>query len=169
MRTITPVLCCVAFAGCTGTDPKTDQAHAAPDPINKTHMEQRIIPSLTFQKNDAEQAMEFYVDLFDNSRIIAVQRWGKDGPGKEGSIMQAVFMLKGLKFMCSDSPPVHEWDFSPAIANFVECSDDAEIERLFAALTEGGAVAMPLDDYGFSKKFAWVIDKFGVSWQLNLQ
>ena len=132
-------------------------------------MEQNIITSLTFQKNDAEEAMNFYVQLFDNSRIIDLHRWGKDGPGKEGTIMQATFELNGQKFMCSDSPPVHNWDFTPAVSNFVECKDEEEIERLFTKLSEGGEIAMPLNNYGFSQKFAWVLDRFGVSWQLNLR
>lgn len=130
---------------------------------------QQIITSLTFQKEDAEQAMNFYISLFDNSRIIKIQRWGKEGPSKEGTIMQATFELNGQKFMCSDSPPAHNWDFTPAISNFVECKNEKELERLFARLSEGGAVAMPLDNYGFSQKFGWVVDRFGVSWQLNLQ
>jgi predicted 3-demethylubiquinone-9 3-methyltransferase (glyoxalase superfamily) len=130
---------------------------------------QQIITSLTFQKNDAEQAMDFYVSLFDNSEIIDIQRWGKEGPGKEGTIMLAVFELNGQRFMCSDSPPVHNWDFTPAVSNYVECGNEEEIEKLFSKLSENGAVAMPLDNYGFSQKFGWVIDRFGVSWQLNLR
>jgi predicted 3-demethylubiquinone-9 3-methyltransferase (glyoxalase superfamily) len=135
---------------------------------NKATMGQRIITSLTFQKNDAEQAMNFYVSLFDNSKILNVERWGKDGQGKEGTIMQATFELNGQKFMFSDSPPVHNWDFTPAIAIYVECKNEEELERLFTKLSENGKVAMPLNNYGFSQKFGWVIDKFGVSWELNL-
>lgn len=131
--------------------------------------EQKIITSLTFQKNDAEQAMNLYVSLFDNSRIIHVQRWEKDGHGKEGTIMQAIFELDGQRFMCSDSPPIHNWDFTPAVSNFVECKNEEELERIFTKLSEDGTVAMPLNNYGFSQKFGWVIDKFGVSWQLNLK
>ena len=130
---------------------------------------QRIITSLTFQKDDAEEAMNFYVGLFDNSNIIKVERWGEDGPGREGTIMQALFELNGHLFMCSDSPPVHNWDFTPAVSNFVECESRVEVERLFSRLSEGGTVAMPLGNYGFSRYFAWVIDRFGVSWQLNLR
>jgi predicted 3-demethylubiquinone-9 3-methyltransferase (glyoxalase superfamily) len=135
----------------------------------ETTMEQKITPFLTFQKNDAEQAMNFYVNLFDNSRILGVQRWGKEGPGKEGAIMHATFELNGLKFMCSDSPPVHNWDFTPAISNYVECESEEEIEKLYSKLSENGQIAMPLDNYGFSRRFGWVIDRFGVSWQLNLR
>jgi predicted 3-demethylubiquinone-9 3-methyltransferase (glyoxalase superfamily) len=136
---------------------------------NRYTMNQKIVTSLTFQDNNAEQAMSFYVELFDNSRVIDVHRWGKEGPGKEGTVMQAVFELNGQKFMCSDSPPIHNWDFTPAVSNYVECESEEEMERLFSKLSENGAVAMPLDNYGFSQKFGWVIDRFGVSWQLNLQ
>lgn len=129
--------------------------------------EQRIIPYLTFQKNDAEPAMNFYMSLFENSKVIDIQRWGKEGPGKEGAIMHATFQLDGLQFMCSDSPPVHNWDFTPAVSNYVACKNEEEINKLFSKLSEGGEIAMPLDNYGFSEKFGWVIDKFGVSWQLN--
>lgn len=130
---------------------------------------QQIITSLTFQKDDAEEAMNFYISLFDNSKIVNLQRWEKDGPGKEGTIMHAVFELNGQKFMCSDSPPVHNWDFTPAVSLYVECKNEEELERLFTRLSEAGEVAMPLDNYGFSQKFGWVIDRFGVSWQLNVK
>ena len=132
-------------------------------------MKQQLFTFLTFQKSDAEDAMKFYVGLFDNSRIIELNRWGKDGPGKEGTIMHATFELNGKKFMCSDSPPVHNWDFTPAVSIFVECKDEEELQRLYSKLSENGQVAMPLDNYGFSQKFGWVVDRFGVSWQLNLQ
>lgn len=128
----------------------------------------KIYTFLTFQKEDAEQAMNFYIGLFDNSEIVHLKRWGKDAPGKEGTIMQATFTLNGSQFMCSDSPPVHEWDFSPANSIFVECEDEKELNYLFTQLSEDGTVMLPLGDYGFSQQFGWCVDKFGVSWQLNL-
>lgn len=134
-----------------------------------TTVVQKITPFLTFQKNDAEDTMNLYISLFENSRVIDMKRWGKEGPGKEGTIMHASFELNGQKFMCSDSPPVHNWDFTPAVSNYVECEDEEEIDRLFSKLSENGEIAMPLDNYGFSKKFGWVVDRFGVSWQLNLK
>lgn len=127
-----------------------------------------IIPFFTFQKEDAEQAMNFYVSLFDNSEVLDVIRWEKGAPGKEGTIMTATFSLNGKVFKCSDSPPIHDWDFSPAIANYLDCQNESEIDTLFEKLSEGGKVYMPLNNYGFSQKFGWVADKFGVSWQLNL-
>jgi predicted 3-demethylubiquinone-9 3-methyltransferase (glyoxalase superfamily) len=63
----------------------------------------------------------------------------------------------------------HEFSLTPAFSLFVECASDEEIERLFAALGDGGATLMPLGAYGFSRRFGWVNDRFGVSWQLNLQ
>ena len=127
-----------------------------------------IATFLTFQKGDAEQAMNFYTGLFENSKIIDVIRWGADGPGEEGTIMHATFNLNGQLYMCSDSPPVHAWDFTPAVSNFVAYEDEARIDHHFAEFSKNGKVLMPLGNYGFSKKFGWVVDQFGVSWQLNM-
>jgi predicted 3-demethylubiquinone-9 3-methyltransferase (glyoxalase superfamily) len=135
---------------------------------DKTNMKNQIATFLTFQDNNAENAMNFYVELFDNSKVIKVQRWGKGGPGTKGKIMHATFDLNGNLFMCSDSPPVHDWDFSPAVSNYIDCKNEREQERLFSKLSENGNVTMPLNNYGFSQKFGWVIDQFGISWQLNL-
>ena len=128
----------------------------------------KIYTFLTFQKEDAEEAMNFYTSLFDNSEILKIDRWGPQMPGKEGTVMHAVFKLGDSYFMCSDSPPVHEWDFTPAVSSFVECESEEEVDSLFEQLSKDGQVTMPLGNYGFSKKFGWVIDRFGVSWQLNL-
>ena len=132
-------------------------------------MKGQIITFLTFQKEDAEQAMNFYIEIFGNSKIDHINRWGKDGPGKEGTIMNATFTLNGKPFMCSDSPAIHKWDFTPAVSNYIDCSDESELERLFTKLSENGQVMMPLNNYGFSQKFGFVQDQFGISWQLNLQ
>jgi len=132
-------------------------------------MEKQITTFLTFQENNAEQAMDFYIGLFNNSRIIDVHRHGKGGPAKEGTIMMATFELNGKQFICSDSYVKHEWTFSPAISLYVECGSAGELDKLFHDLSENGKVYMPLDNYGFSQRFGWVEDRFGVSWQLNLQ
>lgn len=136
---------------------------------NKNSMRKQIIRSLTFQDGNAEKAMNFYVELFDNSKVINVTRWEKNAPTEEGKIMQATFELDGNLFMCSDSPAIHNWNFTPAISNYIECENENELERLFSKLSENGKVMMPLDNYGFSQKFGFIEDQFGVSWQLNLK
>jgi len=175
------LLLCLVAIGCT--DSKNNNNHlteikklqVSNDSLknvliqNKTTMKNQIIPFFTFQDNNAENAMNFYVELFDNSTIVNAQRWGKEGPGEEGKIMMATFDLNGNLFMCSDSPPIHDWDFSPAISNYMECKNESELERIFSKLSENGKITMPLNNYGFSQKFGWVIDQFGISWQLNLK
>lgn len=132
-------------------------------------MKTSICTFLTFQDHKAEEAMYFYVDLFDNSKVIDVQRYGTDGPGKEGTIISAIFELNGTRFMCSDSFIQHDWNFTTAVSNWVECETEEEFNGLYNALMENGDVKMPIDNYGFSQQFTFVEDKFGVSWQLNLE
>ena len=81
---------------------------------------------------------------------------------------RAVVEIAGQTVMAHDSFITHGFDFTPSFSFFVDCAGADEIERLFAALSEGGAVLMPLDNYGWSDRFGWVSDRFGVSWQLNL-
>ncbi|HTT97209.1 MAG TPA: VOC family protein [Rhizomicrobium sp.] len=114
-----------------------------------------------------KEALNFYVSLFSNSKIENIARWGAGGPGKEGSVMRAAFTLNGVAFQATDSPAVHAFDFTPSMSIFAECDDEAELHRTFAALSDGGKTLMPLGNYGFSKKFGWCNDRFGVSWQLN--
>lgn len=132
-------------------------------------MEKQITTFFTFQGNNAEQAMNFYVEIFDNSKIIEIRRYGNGGPGKEGTVMKAIFELNGKQFICSDSFIKHAWTFTPAISNWVECKNEEELENFFSKLSENGGVMMPLNNYGFSQKFGWVADQFGISWQLNLK
>jgi predicted 3-demethylubiquinone-9 3-methyltransferase (glyoxalase superfamily) len=132
-------------------------------------MKQQITTFLTFQEHNAEEAMKFYVGLFDNSEILEVQRHEKDGPAKDGTIKMATFKLNGKEFICSDSYVKHAWTFTPAVSMFVECKTENEVETLHQKLSANGKVFMELDNYGFSQKFSWVEDKFGISWQLNLQ
>lgn len=130
-------------------------------------MAHSAIPQLMFV-GDAEAAMRLYVSLFADSEITSVTRYGSEAPGREGTVQRATFTLAGRAFACIDSEPVHDFTFTPSISIFVECEDDAELERAYARLSEGGSVLMPLGDYGFSRRFGWVNDRFGVSWQLNL-
>lgn len=126
-----------------------------------------IHPFLMFEGN-AEEAMNFYLSLFPNANILDIKRYGANQPGPEGSVMKASFSIGNQTVLCTDSFVKHGFTFTPAFSFFVDCASEEEIGRLSASLSEGGAALMPLGDYGFSRKFAWVNDRFGVSWQLNL-
>ena len=117
----------------------------------------------------AEEAMNFYVSLFGGSEITRIERFGPGQQGAEGTVKRADFTLAGHKLICFDSPVKHDFTFTPSISIFVECENEAELDEAFNQLSAGGGVLMPLDNYGFSAKFGWVKDRFGVSWQLNLQ
>jgi predicted 3-demethylubiquinone-9 3-methyltransferase (glyoxalase superfamily) len=111
----------------------------------------------------AEEAMDFYVSLFPGAEVLRRER-----DAASGRLGQGAFLLNGREFRCFDSPVAHGFTFTPAMSIFVDCGDEAELERLFAALSDGGGVLMPLGDYGFSRRFGWTNDRFGVSWQINL-
>jgi predicted 3-demethylubiquinone-9 3-methyltransferase (glyoxalase superfamily) len=129
--------------------------------------ETTVRPFLMFQ-GKAEEAMNFYVSLFPGSAINDLQRYGPGEPGPEGSVMRASFSVAGQSVMCIDSPIQHDFTFTPAFSLFVECASEEETDRLAAALGEGGTTLMALGDYGFSRRFTWLNDRYGVSWQLNL-
>jgi predicted 3-demethylubiquinone-9 3-methyltransferase (glyoxalase superfamily) len=112
--------------------------------------------------------MNYYTSLIEDSDITSITRYGVNEAGEEGSVKLATFSLKGQEFMCMDSNVKHEFTFTPSFSLFITCDTEEEINRLYENLSEGGEVLMLLDDYSFSKKFGWVVDKFGVSWQLNL-
>lgn len=116
----------------------------------------------------AEEAINFYVSLFDSSKIEFIDKWAAGEPGGiEGLVKQAKFTLAGQEYRASENTMDHKFTFTPAISLFVNCESEEELNRLFAELSKGGQVLMPVDNYGFSKKFGWTNDKFGISWQLN--
>ena len=131
-------------------------------------MARRLSTFLMFQDGKAEEAMRWYASLFDGATIDALERWGEDGPGRAGTVKLARFTVAGHRLMCSDSPPVHAFGFTPSVSLFVDCEAGDAFDVLFDALSEGGGVLMPPGDYGFSRRFGWCTDRHGVSWQLNL-
>jgi predicted 3-demethylubiquinone-9 3-methyltransferase (glyoxalase superfamily) len=120
------------------------------------------------QYGKAEEAMNLYVSLFENSRILEVERYGADEAEREGAVKQARFSLAGQDFIAMDSGWQHDFTFTPAISIFVDCDRETELDEVYTGLSDGGMVLMPLQEYPFSGKFAWVQDRYGVSWQLNL-
>ncbi len=128
----------------------------------------KATPFLMFQNADAEEAMTFYTSIIEDSEITSINRYGAEGPGEEGTVMTATFTIKGQEFMCIDSHIKHGFTFTPAFSIFLECSSEEEIDSLYEKLLDGGSALMPLGNYGFSQKFGWVNDRFGVSWQMTL-
>ncbi|MGI8277459.1 VOC family protein [Bacillus mycoides] len=128
---------------------------------------QKITTFLMFE-GKAEEAMNFYTSLFNQSEIVSISRYDENGPGKEGAVIHATFTLNGQEFMCIDSYVKHDFTFTPAMSLYVTCDTEEEIETVFNKLAQDGKVLMPLGSYPFSKKFGWLNDKYGVSWQLTL-
>ena len=113
--------------------------------------------------------MNFYVSLFAGSEIQSMTKYGPDEAGTEGTIARADFSVAGQNVIVYDSPVAHAFTFTPSFSFFVECESEEELDNAFNQLSDNGDILMPPDDYGFSRKFTWVNDRFGVSWQLNLQ
>jgi predicted 3-demethylubiquinone-9 3-methyltransferase (glyoxalase superfamily) len=121
-----------------------------------------------FQGGEAEQAMRFYIDVFGDGEIEHIERYEAGEPGAEGTVKQAVFRLRDQWLRTMDSPVQHAFAFTPSISLFVECETAERVDELAGRLAEGGSSLMPLDAYPFSPRYAWVSDRFGVSWQVYL-
>ena len=128
----------------------------------------KVTPFLMFQDGKAEEAMNYYISIIDDSEITSIIRYGANESGDEGTVMQATFSVKGQEFMCIDSNLKHQFSFTPSFSIFVTCDTEEEINNLYLKLSEGGQALMPIGNYGFSQRFGWLNDRFGVSWQLNL-
>ena len=114
---------------------------------------QRITPCLWFN-GTAEDAMNFYVSIFKNSKVGSVSRCGDAGPGPKGTVMSATFELDGQTFMALNGGP--EFHFTPAISFFVNCETQEEIDELWDTLSAGGEKG----------RCGWLKDKYGLSWQI---
>lgn len=117
-------------------------------------------PFLMFQ-GQCGQALEFYAAVLPETRILALDR------KPDGTVAMARLSIAGLEIMANDSPPVHDFDFTPSTSTFLGLDDPDQVDALAAALAVDGKVMMPAENYGFSRRFAWVQDRFGVSWQIN--
>lgn len=126
-----------------------------------------IEPQLMFTGSAAE-AMTVYVRAFDGA-ILEEHRYPPDHPTQAGQILRARLRLGTLTLACIDAPDVHDFTFTPSVSLFVELRSARELDALLDTLGAGGTVLMPVGDYGFSERFVWFNDRFGVSWQLNVQ
>ncbi|MFJ7733251.1 VOC family protein [Lysinibacillus sp. NPDC097231] len=116
---------------------------------------------LMFQ-GQANEAIQQYQQWFSELRVESLT-YMEDSQ----QVAMAILNLKGLKIMINDSVIQHNFTFTPATSIYVECESVEEIGELVTQILEGGQALMPLDNYGFSKQFAWIEDRFGVSWQLT--
>lgn len=125
----------------------------------------KAVPFLMFQ-GDAKQAVALWSKAFPELEVLEMEEHLEGA--QEGQISTARIRLGGSEWRLFDSPPVHAFTFTPATSFFVDCDSVDHLRSLVDELGEGGEVMMPVGDYGFSALFAWISDRFGVSWQLNL-
>lgn len=116
----------------------------------------------------AEDALDLYRATFPDATPGVIERFTAN-EGQAGKVKQAALTLQGQRLLFFDSPIKHAFDFTPSMSLFVECADEAEFERVVEVLSAGGETLMPVDNYGFSTKYTWFNDRFGVSWQVNLK
>ncbi|MBI1382823.1 MAG: VOC family protein [Planctomycetaceae bacterium] len=121
-----------------------------------------------FQGGEASAALDLYREVFPTFRELSMERYGADGPGPEGTVFRGEIEIGGQRILVSDSYVSHGFGFTPSISFWVECAGTAELDRMYDALVEGGAALMPPGDYGFAPRFAWVADRFGITWQLHV-
>ena len=114
---------------------------------------QKITPFLWFD-NQAEEAANFYVSLFKNSKIGSIRRYGDAGPGSKGSVMSVIFQLEGQEFFALNGGP--HFKFTPAISLFVNCENQQEVDELWEKLSAGGR----------KDRCGWLQDRYGLSWQI---
>lgn len=121
-------------------------------------------PFITLE-GQAQLALDLYAEVFPDFALHALTHHAAP---HDDLIMTAMFEVKGQAMMISDSFISHQWSITPGISFFIDLEGESELNRLAAVLAEGGLVHMPAGDYGFSTLFAWVQDRFGVNWQLNV-
>lgn len=116
-------------------------------------MSDRITPFLWFDGR-ADEAANFYVSVFPNSKIVSISRYTESAPYESGTVMTIEFELDGLRFVALNGGP--EYTFTPAVSFSIECKTQDEVDRYWDRLTEGGRPV----------QCGWLEDKFGLSWQV---
>jgi len=114
---------------------------------------QKITPFLWFDDR-AEEAVNFYVSIFKDSKVVSVNRYGEGGPGKAGAVMAAEFRIEGQEFVALNGGPLFK--FTPAVSFVINCLTQEEVDFFWQKLSAGGEESM----------CGWLKDKFGLSWQV---
>jgi len=112
------------------------------------------ITTFLWYDNNAEEAANFYVSLFKNSKINGVTRYGDAGPGPAGTVMVVNFVLEGQEFIALNGGPLFK--FTEAVSLYVNCETQAEVDELWEKLSAGGS----------KSRCGWLKDKYGLSWQI---
>ncbi len=131
---------------------------------------QKITPFLWFD-TQAEEAAKFYISIFENSKILNVSRYNEAASKAtrmpEGSAFVVSFQLEGQNFTAMNAGP--HFKINESISFFVYCESNEKLERVYNKLMEGGSTLIPLGKYDWSPKYAWIKDKFGLTWQLTVE
>ena len=127
----------------------------------------KVTPFLMFE-GKAEEAMTLYCETIPGSSVLDVTRYGPGEDGPQGTLKLARLSISGLEVNVYNSPVHHAFTFTPSVSLYVDCSTEAELNGIVDVLAKDGKFLMPPDNYGFSRRFAWLSDRFGVSWQINL-
>jgi predicted 3-demethylubiquinone-9 3-methyltransferase (glyoxalase superfamily) len=130
-------------------------------------MVRRVATHLMFT-GEASAALELYAAVFSEFHIDRLERYGPGEAGAEGTVRRADVTFDQHSIIAIDSPVKHAFGFTPAMSLFVDFDSAPALDAAFTQLAHGGQVFMPIADYGFSQRFGWCSDRFGVSWQLNL-
>jgi len=130
---------------------------------------QKITPFLWFH-NNAEEAVNYYTSIFENSKTLKVLRYdeasAKASGRPVGSVLTVSFQLEGEKFTALNGGP--HFKINPSTSFFVYCESEEKINNLYNKLSDGGTALMPIGKYDWSERYAWIVDKFGLSWQLDV-
>lgn len=126
-----------------------------------------MAPFIMFQEGTGRAALEFWASVVPDSGIDSLDLFGPEGPGPADTIKRAVIVIGGQRVMAHDSFIDDEFGDTPSHSFFLDCADEPEVDQLFGTLGEGGRALIPLGDYGWSHKFGWAEDRFGVAWQLE--
>lgn len=127
----------------------------------------KVTPFLMFN-NEAEEAIELYTSVFEDSEVVSMVKYDEFGSGEAGAVQHAIIRLKDQIIMAIDNSNGTEIPMNPSISLFVTVDNVMEMERLYSGLKSGGAILMAKTELGPYREFAWIQDRFGVNFQLAL-